>query len=152
MAVIIKKNEFSANQECYTPKEPILEMIDTWKRLYSKEAIIWCPFDTKDSNFVIELQKHFKVVYSHVNDGKDFFSYQPEKWDIIISNPPFQNKRLLLERVLSFNKPFWLLYGCSIFNNNGMANVLNRCGFTFIYKPIKFINGKKFLCCWVSNI
>ena len=30
-------------------------------------------------------------------------------WDIIVSNPPFTNKRKIFERALSFNKPFALL-------------------------------------------
>ena len=39
----------------------------------------------------------------------DFFEYEPESWDLIISNPPFHNKRAFFERALSFGKPFALL-------------------------------------------
>ena len=93
------------NDECYTPKygvKPILEYIP-------KDKIIWCPFDTEESEFVIEISKTNKVVYSHINNGQDFFTYEPNKWDIIISNPPFTNKRKFFERALSFNKPFALI-------------------------------------------
>lgn len=93
------------NDECYTPDygvEPILEYIP-------KDAIVWCPFDTADSQFVIQISKTNKVVYSHIDAGQDFFSYEPEKWDILISNPPFTNKRKYFERALSFNKPFALI-------------------------------------------
>jgi hypothetical protein len=95
----------SPNDECYTPKygvKPILKYIPS-------NAIIWCPFDKEDSEFVKEISKTNIVVYSHIDDGEDFFKYEPEKWDIIISNPPFKNKRKFFERALSFNKPFALL-------------------------------------------
>ena len=46
---------------------------------------------------------------SHLDDGKDFFTYEPYHWDVIVSNPPFTNKRKFFERALSFNKPFALI-------------------------------------------
>jgi len=91
--------------EAYTPAygvEPILKYIPT-------DAIVWCPFDTIDSEFVKQISKTNQVVYSHINDGQDFFEYEPPRWDIIVSNPPFKNKRKFFERALSFNKPFALI-------------------------------------------
>ena len=36
--------------------------------------IIWCPFDTCHSEFVLHLQEAgFQVKYSHINTGQDFF-------------------------------------------------------------------------------
>jgi len=102
------------NDECYTPKyaiTPILEFIP-------KGAIIWCPFDTKESHFVQEISKINKVVYSHLDYGQNFYEYEPEKWDIIISNPPFTNKRLIFERALSFNKPFALIMSNTWLNDS----------------------------------
>ncbi len=74
-----------------------------------KDAIVWCPFDKYNSKFVIEISKTNKVIYSHIDDGRDFFEYEPETWDIIVSNPPFKNKRQFFERALSFGKPIALL-------------------------------------------
>ena len=93
------------NDECYTPYygvEPILEYIP-------KDSIVWCPFDTKESEFVKQISKTNKVVFSHIKNGQDFLVYEPKKWDIIISNPPFTNKREFFKRALSFNKPFALI-------------------------------------------
>ena len=96
------------DDECYTPKygvEPLLEFL-----LKFKGKTIWCPFDTDDSEFVKVFRKAgYSVVSSHITDGKDFFEYEPEKWDVIISNPPFHGKRKFFERALSFGKPFALL-------------------------------------------
>lgn len=93
------------NDECYTPKyavEPILEYIP-------KDKIVWCPFDTIESEFVKQISKTNIVEYSHISQGQDFFDYEPKKWDMMISNPPFTNKRKYFERALSFNKPFALV-------------------------------------------
>ena len=40
---------------------------------------------------------------------KIFFEYEPDEWDIIVSNPPFSIKDKILERLYSFNKPFAIL-------------------------------------------
>lgn len=93
------------NDECYTPDygvKPILEFIP-------KDAIVWCPFDTEESQFVKLISKQNLVVRSHINEGKDFFEYEPEEWDVIVSNPPFTKKRQYFERALSFGKPFALI-------------------------------------------
>jgi hypothetical protein len=91
--------------EAYTPPygvTPILKYIP-------KNAIVWCPFDTPNSEFVKQIGKQNDVVYSHINYGQDFFDFEPNKWDVIISNPPFTNKRKFFERALSFNKSFALI-------------------------------------------
>lgn len=95
------------NDECLTQTYSVTPII----KYIPNNAIIWCPFDKADSNFVLELQKaNIQVIYSHIDDGKDFYNYEPkEEWDIIISNPPFTNKRKIFERALSFNKPFALV-------------------------------------------
>ena len=51
MSIDSKKLMYSKgnNDECYTPAygvEPILEFIP-------EGAVIWCPFDTEDSEFVV---------------------------------------------------------------------------------------------------
>ncbi len=65
--------------------------------------IVWCPFDKEESNFVKQLSKwaFIDVVFSHIDNGQDFFNYEPKEWDIIVSNPPFTNKRKYFERALS---------------------------------------------------
>ena len=93
------------NDECYTPDygvEPILKYIP-------EGDIVWCPFDKEDSQFVIQISKQNEVVRSHIDVGQDFFDYEPHAWDIIVSNPPFTDKRKFFERALSFNKPFALI-------------------------------------------
>lgn len=103
------------NDECYTPRyavEPIVKYLP-------KDSIVWCPFDTEESEFVKVLRENnFKVVASHISTSQDFYTYQPEVFDIIVSNPPFTNKRQIFERCLSFGKPFALLMSNTWLNDS----------------------------------
>lgn len=84
-----------------------------------KNKIIWCPFDKEDSNFVKVLTENgYNVVYSHIEYGQDFFEYEPNEWDVIISNPPYTNKRAFWERCLGFGKPFTLLLPLNILSDS----------------------------------
>lgn len=100
--------------EYYTPTilvEPILKYV-------KHNSIIWCPFDTKDSEFVRLLeQEGHKVIYSHILLGQDFFTYEPsEPYDYIISNPPFTKKLEVMERLYKLGKPFAMVMGLPILN------------------------------------
>ena len=94
------------NDECYTPAyavKPILKYIP-------EGSTVWCPFDTKESEFVKQISQKHNVIYSHISYKENFFEWEPMiPWDMIISNPPFTNKRKYFERALSFNKPFALI-------------------------------------------
>lgn len=110
--------------EQYTPKYGVEILLPYIQHL--KDKIIWCPFDKEDSQFVKVLSDNgFKVVYSHLEYGQDFFNYEPEKWDVIISNPPYKNKRSFWERALDLKKPFALLLPLNILSDS-VINVTMR--------------------------
>lgn len=110
------------NDECYTQRyavEPLLEFMQPYK-----DKIIWCPFDDETSEFVkVFKEEGFQVVYSHIKFGQDFYKYEPEKWDVMISNPPFTHKAEIFKRALSFDKPFALLMTITWLNDATPANV-----------------------------
>lgn len=92
--------------EAYTPACAVNAILEYIK----KDMVVWCPFDTENSEFVKIIKKTNKVIFSHIDMGKDFFKYEPEEtWHVIISNPPFKNKRAFFERALSFKKPIALI-------------------------------------------
>ena len=132
------------NDECYTPDygvEPILEFVP-------KGAVVWCPFDTKDSEFVKQLSNTHKVLYSHISEGQDFFSYEPEEhWDVMISNPPFKGKRKIFERALELGKPFALLMTMTWMNEAAPVQLFEKRGLQLLIfdKRIEYIqvNPKK---------
>lgn len=103
-----------SNDECFTKAyavQPILKYIP-------KNSVVWCPFDKEDSEFVKQISNQNEVIFSHIHNGQDFFTYEPAKWDLIVSNPPFTNKRKYFERALSFNKPFALIMSNTWLNDS----------------------------------
>lgn len=131
------------NDECYTPPygvEPILEFIP-------KGAVVWCPFDKEDSQFVTQISKQNEVVYSHILNGQDFFHYEPDKWDMIVSNPPFTNKRLFFQRALDLGKPFALIMSNTWLNDAAPKQLFKEKDLQLLMfdKRMKFIqtDGKE---------
>ena len=117
--------------EWYTPTsavESILPLLPIGKR-------IWCPFDTEESNFVKTLRNNgYKVECSHIIDGKDFFKYEPDKWDIIVSNPPYSIRNEILRRAFEFEKPFALLMNTNgIFDSKIRWDMFSKNNFTLFY-------------------
>lgn len=131
-----------ANDECVSPDylvEPLLKYIPANKT-------IWCPFDKKDSAFVRLFQRNGnKVIFSHIDEGKDFYNYEPQEYyDYIISNPPFTNKKLIFERALSLNKPFLLIAPCTWFNDSALSKLFgdgSSMQVMFFDKRAKFVNN-----------
>ena len=103
--------------EQYTPRYGVEVLLPHIQHLKGKT--IWCPFDKGDSEFVKVLKEdEFKVIHSHISEGLDFFTYEPEYWDVIISNPPYKNKRAFWERCLDLKKPFALLLPLNILSDS----------------------------------
>jgi hypothetical protein len=116
----LQVGHFNEKDEYYTPKilvEPILKFL-------KPKSIVWCPFDTENSEFVILLKEQgHKVIYSHIWLGQDFFEYEPSgQYDYIISNPPFTLKLKVLERLYKLNKPFAMILGLPILNYQEVGN------------------------------
>jgi hypothetical protein len=102
------------NDECYTPAYAVAPIVQHVPR----GAVVWCPFDTEESQFVVQLRvAGHEVAASHLVRGQDFFTYEPANWDVLVSNPPFTNKRKIFERALSFGKPFALVMTCAWLND-----------------------------------
>lgn len=102
--------------EQYTPRKTV-EMILPHIQHF-KGKTIWCPCDTEDSEFVKVLHANgFNVVFSHIELGQDFFTYEPEHFDVILTNPPYKNKRSFMERADSFGKPWCLLLPINIISD-----------------------------------
>lgn len=129
---------FSAgrNDECYTPRAAVLPIL----KYIPVGATVWCPFDTPESQFVKEIAIQNQVISSHINEGKDFFQYEPETWDVIVSNPPFTNKRKIFERALSFNKPFALIMSNTWLNDSAPKQLFKERDLQMLMfdKRIKF--------------
>jgi hypothetical protein len=97
----------SGNDEFYTPEYAIYPIL----KYIKPHSIIWCPFDTDQSLFVRIFQANeHKVIYSHLESGRDFFETN-EKCDYIISNPPYSRKGDVIQRLFELGTPFAMLVG-----------------------------------------
>lgn len=114
----------ASGDEVYTPfyaVQPLLEFLP------DKTKTIWCPFDEEWSAFYQTFTRGgYKVVRSSLADGQDFFTYEPPKWDIMISNPPFSKKDAVLKRAFEFGKPFALLLPCNSIQGKKRFEIFNN--------------------------
>lgn len=110
MSLLEQKKDFvkrGAFDELYTPIEAV-EMI--LKYIPKNVETIWECTAIENSKITKILNDNgYKVITSHIENDKDFLKYEPEYYDIIITNPPYSLKDKFLERAFSLNKPFMFL-------------------------------------------
>lgn len=132
----------------YYAVEPILKYIP-------KDKKIWCPFDKEWSAFYQTFVRGgYDVVRSHIDEGQDFFEYEPDDYDIIVSNPPYSIKDDIIERLYNLGKPFAVLLPLdslqgrrryeSFKNGIQILTFDQRIGFHRIYSMDKTVEGTPF--------
>lgn len=162
----------SKNDEYYTPIyaiEPLLKYIkmakdrkvsDMFNQAYlngrntilphEDEFVIWCPFDTDDSNYVKLLKKDYTVIHTHIDCGNDFFELATVNFirdnfiDCIISNPPYSKKTEVLERLFDLNVSFAMLVGVvGLFESQKRFNLFKNNEFEVMYfnKRVSFLSS-----------
>ncbi len=95
------------SDEYFTPREAVLPIV----KFITSKAVVWCPFDDEESEYVkcIRAAGH-EVIATHIDAGQNFFYYEPPQWyDVIISNPPFSIKDDILKRLNELKKPYAIL-------------------------------------------
>lgn len=121
----------SGDNEFYTPRyaiEPIIKYIPQY-------SVIWCPFDTVDSNYVKMFTEYgYRVIYTHISDGVDFFTCEVPDCDYIISNPPYSCRTEVLQRLFDIGKPFAMLLGVvGLFESQKRFNMFKNNTFEIMY-------------------
>ena len=129
------------NDECYTPEYAVRALVPHLEKFKGKT--IWCPFDDATSNFVKVLESEgFNVVRSHINEGQDFYTHAPLDWDVMVSNPPFTNKRGIFERAIDLGKPFALIMSNTWLNDAAPKQVFRNIPLQLLMfeERMKFVN------------
>ena len=117
--------------EFYTPEYAVTPIL----RYVPSDKVVWCPFDTDESNFVKMLRVRGNTVHaSHLANGQDFFDYEPIDYDVIISNPPYSVKGDVFERLFSLKKPFAMLVGVvGLFESERRFSMFEKNKFEIMY-------------------
>lgn len=130
-----------ASDEYYTPREAVLHILQYIK----PNTTVWCPFDDESSEYVKCLKEGgFKVIYSHIDNGQNFFYYEPEEpYDYIISNPPFSLKDDVLKRLNELGKPYAMLLPLPTLQGQSRFQYLKGSEALIFNKRINFWQDKK---------
>lgn len=123
----------SKNDEFYTPKYAILPLLKYLK----PNSLIWCPFDTKESNYYKILTRcGHSVIATHISDGVDFFMVNPKtvKCNYIISNPPYSRKYEVFRQLFTIGIPFAMLVGVvGLFESKNRFELFRDNSFEIMY-------------------
>jgi len=118
-----------------------------------KSNIIWSPFFCNGL-----VSDHWtKLGIKHIHINKDFFTYSPEEYDIIVDNPPYSIKQKIFKKCVELNKPFALFvpldtlerkYIKQLVGNNDLQIIIPNCRTNF--KDNEYENNKNppFKACW----
>jgi hypothetical protein len=120
------KTPSSQGDEYYTPDYIVEILIPFIKEKGYKS--IWCPCDKDWSEYVKVFKREgFNVIHSHIDEGKDFLTYEPnEEYDIIITNPPFSIKNKIFDRCVSLDKPFCILMSATSIQSKSFVKSLSN--------------------------
>lgn len=98
-------SESQGYDRCQTPPYALDPLLPYLKQFED----IWEPASGSGNIVnVLELAGH-AVTGSDILHGRNFFDWQPDRFDAIVTNPPYSCKFLWLERCYELGKPFALL-------------------------------------------
>lgn len=130
-----------ASDEVYTPAyavKPIVKYIT----MMGYPLTVWCLFDTKDSEYVKEIKREgHNVIFSYIDNGENFFYYEPEEYDIIVSNPPFSIKDDILKRLYELNKPYAILLPVPALQGQKRFDYIKDCQALIFDKRVNYFKN-----------
>lgn len=135
------------SDEVYTPRYAVEALLPYLPNPYNLPyvPVVWCPFDTEDSEFVKVLTDYgFKVIAMHIDNGQNFFDYEPDtQYDMIISNPPFSIKDMILKRLYELDKPYAMLLPIPTLQGQKRFPYMKNCQALIFDKRINYFKNKE---------
>lgn len=136
-----------ASDEVYTADfaiKPLLQYLVLFQQSMDREITIWCPFDLEDSEYVRIFQENgFQVIHSHIDEDKNFFFYEPDDYDIIISNPPFSIKDDIIKHLDELGKPYAILLPIPALQGQKRFPYMKDCQALIFDKRINYYTDKE---------
>ena len=132
--------KFNKNDEFYTPAYAVVPIVN----YLPAGSKIWCPFDKEESQFVKLLKKRgYEVIFTHIEDGEDFFYTKIPECDYIVSNPPYSIKNEVFLHLYDIGKPFAMLLNFQgLFDNKIRANLFsnNKIEILYLSPRVAYVN------------
>ena len=136
-----------ASDEVYTAAfavKPLLKYLRGFQQSKDREIIVWCPFDLEESEYVKIFQNEgYQVIHSHIEEGKNFFFYEPDEYDIIISNPPFSIKDDIIKHLYELGKPYAILLPIPALQGQRRFPYMTNCQALIFDKRINYYTDKE---------
>jgi hypothetical protein len=149
-----KSNEFD---RCQTPPYALDPILASLRR----EWVIWEPASGEGNIAHALTGRGHSVIASDILTGRNFFEWQPDHFDCIVTNPPYSIKYQWLERCYSLGKPFALLLPVETIGAARAQKLFERYGYEFVFldKRVNFKmpmkgyegNGAQFPVMWITS-
>src|SRR3990167_662084 len=118
-----RPDDFQTPPSALTPLYPYLK----------KEWTVWECAEGKGNLSTALRNEGYSVVGTDILSGQDFLHWNPEKFDVIITNPPFSLKQQFLERCYNLGKPFALLLPLTTFETGKRQRLFKENGVEIIF-------------------
>ncbi len=129
--------------ELYTPDIAVTPLLQYVK----KGLTVWEPTDHGSSNITKMCQRNGNVVISsHIGDGVDFLKDEfVDRYDVIITNPPYSLKTEFLRRAYELGKPFAFLLPLTSLEGVERGKLYREYGIELLVmdRRINFMKNKK---------
>jgi hypothetical protein len=139
MSIIKAKVDYSVNgpnDEYYTPIGAVKMIIPY---IPKQVRTIWECTAIKESRIVEVLRYHgYEVIPSHIDNGKDFLTYEPDDYDMTITNPPYSLKDKFLKRAFELKKPFMFLLPITTLEGKNRNKMFRENGIQLLIPDIRF--------------
>ena len=131
----------------FTPRYAVEPIVQYLKK--KKFKTIWCPFDTKDSQFVKVLKREssklFIPIYLRVKTFSRLWIKVKCLCDAIVSNPPYSKKTEVLTYLFELGIPFAMLLGIAgLFDSLERARLFSKHKFEvlFLNPRVDYFSGE----------
>ena len=146
----------SSPDDFQTPPEALRPLYPYLKR----EWIIWECAEGKGYLTEALRANGYQVIGTDILSGEDFLRWQPDRFDCIVTNPPFSIKQKFLIRAYSLGKPFAFLLPLTTLETRARQQLFTEHGIEIILfdKRINFVTPNKvtnssswFATAWFTN-
>jgi hypothetical protein len=131
---------------CQTPGyalDPLLPYLN-------KSLTLWEP--ARGEGLIVKAlsDNGFSVVGSDILTDQNFFDYEPEQWDCLVTNPPYSVHFQWLKRCYELGKPFALLVKVELLGTKTAQELMQQYGFEILLLD-KRVNFKMPFKGWESS-